>query len=462
MKPVLLISTALAQGFIQASAICSKDAIISTNDELLPILNQLVKTSVFRYYKANLHKECKFWREDQLCNLKDCTVREAQEDEVPPEWKKEALSFVDYTPSQSFQFVKKCQDIDESDFCVLEDLSDSDGVYINLLKNQERYTGYAGESAARVWSSIYNENCFDVTSNPLTYLDLCVEKQTFFKLISGLHTSISLHICNEWLDRTTGEWFRSEECYRNRVGDFPHRIENLNFIWAVMVRAVSKLTPYLANHPFCEGSGDEAIVVKNVDKVIEAVNSCPMTFDETILFANEYETFKHDFKQQFRNISEIMDCVGCEKCRLWGKIQITGLGTALKVLFSLDQDPRDFKLTRAELVALMNGFHRLSESIQIVQDFQKLERKIINESENKLLDEEQFIKHMQFGGFVRGYTWYAGFFILIYGFYVVVKKGIQMERLHAKGERSEEAKLRLEQELQRLEKEQKKLKKKTE
>lgn len=92
----------------------------------------------------------------------------------------------------------------------------------------------------------------------------------------------------------------------------------------------------------------------------------------------------------------------------------------------------------------MNAFHRLSESIQIVQDFQSMEkRKIIDHSENKVLDEEQFIKHMQFDGFVRGYTWYAGFVALLYGIYVVIKKGIQMERLHAKGERSEEAKIRL-------------------
>ncbi|GAB2257521.1 hypothetical protein Droror1_Dr00023580 [Drosera rotundifolia] len=32
--------------------------------------------------------------------------------------------------------------------------------------------------------------------------------------------------------------------------------------------------------------------------------------------------------------SALMDCVGCEKCRLWGKLQILGLGTALKILFS--------------------------------------------------------------------------------------------------------------------------------
>lgn len=34
--------------------------------------------------------------------------------------------------------------------------------------------------------------------------------------------------------------------------------------------------------------------------------------------------------------SALMDCVGCEKCRLWGKLQVLGLGTALKILFSGD------------------------------------------------------------------------------------------------------------------------------
>ena len=38
--------------------------------------------------------------------------------------------------------------------------------------------------------------------------------------------------------------------------------------------------------------------------------------------------------------SLLMDCVGCEKCRLWGKLQILGLGTALKILFAVEEDGR--------------------------------------------------------------------------------------------------------------------------
>lgn len=46
-----------------------------------------------------------------------------------------------------------------------------------------------------------------------------------------------------------------------------------------------------------------------------------------------------------------MDCVGCEKCRLWGKLQVLGLGTALKILFSVDgQTDRDQPVSIAYLL----------------------------------------------------------------------------------------------------------------
>lgn len=45
-------------------------------------------------------------------------------------------------------------------FCYI-DGDDSEGSeYVDLLLNPERYTGYAGPSAHRIWRSIYQENCF--------------------------------------------------------------------------------------------------------------------------------------------------------------------------------------------------------------------------------------------------------------------------------------------------------------
>lgn len=80
-----------------------------------------------------------------------------------------------------------------------------------------------------------------------------------------------------------------------------------------------------------------------------------------------------EFKEHFRNVTRIMDCVSCERCRLWGKIQTTGVGTALKVLFLSGQregwDEKEFR--RSEVIALFNAFGRLSESIDAVERFRK-------------------------------------------------------------------------------------------
>ena len=43
---------------------------------------------------------------------------------------------------------------------VVTDDTSSDCHYVDLLLNPERYTGYKGKSAHRIWNSIYKENCF--------------------------------------------------------------------------------------------------------------------------------------------------------------------------------------------------------------------------------------------------------------------------------------------------------------
>lgn len=34
----------------------------------------------------------------------------------------------------------------------------------------------------------------------------CLERRVYYKVISGLHASISTHLCYEELNQTTGEW----------------------------------------------------------------------------------------------------------------------------------------------------------------------------------------------------------------------------------------------------------------
>ena len=58
---------------------------------------------------------------------------------------------------------------------------------------------------------------------------------------------------------------------------------------------------------------------------------------------------------------------------MWGKLQTTGYGTALKVLFELkDRESMDVDLSNIELIALVNTFDRLSKSVESINNFKRL------------------------------------------------------------------------------------------
>jgi hypothetical protein len=71
----------------------------------------------------------------------------------------------------------------------------------------------------------------------------------------------------------------------------------------------------------------------------------------------------------------VFDCIGCDKCRFNGKVQIKGLGSALKILFSSSRDldkPMN-KLSKTEIIALINTISKLSESIEFYENFLSME-----------------------------------------------------------------------------------------
>jgi ERO1-like protein beta len=113
-----------------------------------------------------------------------------------------------------------------------------------------------------------------------------------------------------------------------------------------------------------------------VHSLITAAQIAAPSFDESRMFDPNDPTIiglKAEFRERFRNVSRIMDCVGCDKCRLWGKLQTSGYGTALKVLFEFDSENGDeFHLRRTELVSLIVTLQRLSHSIWAVEQFREM------------------------------------------------------------------------------------------
>lgn len=229
-----------------------------------------------------------------------------------------------------------------------------------------------------------------------TWLEgLCLEKRVFYKLISGLHASINLHLCaNYLLEETWGKprWGPNVKEFTRRFdpietkGEGPRRLKNLYFLYLIELRALSKVAPYFERSvvDLYTGNGHEDAESKALLlEIFRDTKSFHMHFDEKSMFAGDKKgakSLKEEFRLHFKNISRIMDCVGCDKCRLWGKLQTQGLGTALKILFSEKEiqnlpensPSKGFQLTRQEIVALVNAFGRLSTSIKELQNFKVL------------------------------------------------------------------------------------------
>jgi len=339
-----------------------------------------------------------------------CGITSVNESDIPEKWRAASLSKIRKLSDEQVKALPGCYYRD-SDFCFLDDHTEGD--YIDLTANPEQFTGYSGPSAHRVWSSIYDDNCFGIpdsssrsSTGQVTPMALglgltpphiddsfgdCLEKQVYYRIISGMHASISTHICHDWLDRQTGQWGPNLQCFIDRVASHPERLRYIYFNTVLLLRAVSRIGPYLNAFDYCTGdhSEDEASL-ELVHKIVD-IASTVGRFDETALFKGEDAVLlKEEFKAHFRNVSRIMDCVGCDKCRLWGKVQTTGLGVAMKVLFELDENTLNpttnpHLLQRTEVVALMNTLHRFSESLKAFDHF----RGLWAQEHGNSMDEEQ-------------------------------------------------------------------------
>uniref|UniRef100_A0A915EK22 Uncharacterized protein n=1 Tax=Ditylenchus dipsaci TaxID=166011 RepID=A0A915EK22_9BILA len=318
-----------------------------------------------QFYKVNMEKPCPFWPDDRQCSSKECTIGYC-DDEVPPAFhqtstmsdqdghiteeclrKRNRSKYVDVEKQGCKQEKEACEssnrfdpldrtlsegdkaqlrDMDtfeeeEYNFCDIDDETSADMHYVNLLKNPERYTGYKGDSAVKVWQSIYQENCFkpnpkfdkDFILNP-TPTGLCLEKRVFYRLISGLHTAITVSIAsNNYKPAPAGfgegTWFRNYEMFKGRFGtkwfgkEGPERLKNLYFAYMLELRALVKVAPYMQKGLFYTGNDQEdAETRQSVDAFMALIKTYPEHFDETQLFTG-YDAHARSLREDSASIS---------------------------------------------------------------------------------------------------------------------------------------------------------------
>ncbi|XP_067134968.1 ERO1-like protein beta isoform X2 [Centruroides vittatus] len=409
---------------------CSVDTVDYFNNvKIHPRLKSLLRKDYFRYFRVNLNRDCPFWEVDSKCAIRDCSVKTCPDEQIPP-----GIKGQHQPKSHHNKYSQETQDLDNCDenhgglgavdstisdenkeefarwqhhdnaqenFCELDDETSIDMQYVDLQLNPERYTGYKGASAHRVWKSIYEENCFTLRDNYGPYStsrninSMCLEKRAFYRAISGLHTSISIHLCAQHYTKakngfSPGEWRPNVEEFRKRYdpeltnNEGPQWLKNLYFVYLLELRAIAKAAPFLEQEYFYTGNEEEDESVRQaIKEILEIANSFPDHFNESVMFSGnkkQAKIMKEEFRRHFWNISRIMDCVGCDKCRLWGKLQVQGLGTAFKILFSVNQlktfdsnvKKNRFHLTRTEILTLFNAFGRLSNSVYQLEVFRNL------------------------------------------------------------------------------------------
>lgn len=329
---------------------------------LLPRIKSLVTIDYFRYVKVNLNRPCQLWCNTNKCNLRDCKVTVSSDPyKCPmPTYNNELATVNTELPSDQLDLLIKLFECNDDD--------DPDSQYVDLLLNPERFTGYSGESANKVWRAIYDENCFIRMSQSTSEADLCYEQRLFYEAISGLHSSINIHLCAEYPSiGLIGTFEPNLEEFMRRFDGHNDYIENLYTLFFIELRALALSGDYLlerVNWP--ETSTKDA-----VKDLLGVVDKFDIPMFEDLSVKPDHVSHTHELATHFRNItSTIMDCVACDKCKLWGKVQLRGLGAAFKILSVKDLEK--LNLNHQEIVSLINAIARLSHSIRQLETFKDL------------------------------------------------------------------------------------------
>ncbi|CAI5997136.1 unnamed protein product [Closterium sp. NIES-64] len=378
--------------------------------------------------------DCPFWPDDGMCHSRDCSVGECKDDEVPPALRcpsppapsllpadvdeprdadldpsadesasaESAAGSVDRTVDRSaFQAWVEADNPWTSD-----DESDTgekpSQVYVNLALNPERYTGYGGDSARRIWQAIYQESCFQDGTR-----DECTERRVLYRLISGLHQAISVHVAASQIwDSAAGKscrvssWegeagiaeLQSEQLgsggpnitiFHHRVAKFPSKPPSHSpSIAPAFSHPFTSYFPSPLSPPTIQWGPNITIFHHRVAKFPERLANLYFTFlfvlrrghQADFLSRASYDTGNPLEDQQTAALVQQV------RCRLWGKLEILGLATALKILFSVDGNGNGIgngiggngngngvdklSLQRNEVVALFNTLWRFSHALK--------------------------------------------------------------------------------------------------
>jgi len=237
--------------------------------------------------------------------------------------------------------------------------SSSEASYVDLLLNSPGYTGYKGRG---IWWQIYKENCMGDVSNPLDPPGECLEETSFYRIISGMHSNIAALSSEHFFNTLQSPlWSHNLDFFREKLGTRQDWIQNLHMTFSLVLRTVCHVAPVLQECSCDTGSPKEDLAARSdlLTLLNQDFAACASEYMSESIFHRSFSLAL----AQFQNITRILDCVECEKCRLHGKLKMTALEVALRA--SGTASPVT-SLERNEVTALINAVAYFAESILIL------------------------------------------------------------------------------------------------
>lgn len=376
---IVLDTTKLDYGYCHSSP----SEIDEGTTSLLAVLNRITAAPFFRYFKVNSNRPCPYWAVSLLCTSAEntCDVCKCDEDSIPKALHAdEDMSTVDTPDGSVLGAVSRPGNLD--DWGIWQK-TDNGAEYVDLVANPEGNTGYSGPLATQVWRAIYAENCLSLEVD-----GMCQEVSILRTLLSGLHMSINVHVSTNFYkdpelaspqhdagiyNNDNISFYPNCEMYNKRIAPFSDFVGNLYILYQFTLRALAKAKPFFLSDfkIFNTGLHGEATPAdlqlrENIKHLFNARLLCSPTFDESAFLESEKgRELIPEFKSIMLNVTHLMDCVTCEKCRIWGKLETKGIAVAMKII--MNRENEIITLDRAEMVTLVNLARQLAFSVRNVQ-----------------------------------------------------------------------------------------------
>ena len=342
-------------------------SILSKNEFLNDTLDQLRQTLFFKIFKINLEPDCTIFPEQHICKSSACNIFSCNNMEVPDIWKQPQSKDDPINVNIDDPFYKWVEkfSLSEKQWLVESDVESKQGTFVNLLKNPEGYTGYRG---SHIWDAIFRENCF---SDKIP--QLCTEDKTFFRIFSGWLSNTNMQIGINYHNRDTNETYLNVSMLTSKLLMHREKVDNLFFLYSLVVKAVHKAKHIILEYDYHSGNEMEdkrtldllRLVYESPGKEVEFLNEA---FTETTEDFGHFMRSKKltELVARFRNISSIIDCVSCSKCRMHAKLEVFGISTMLKIMFASVEELKT-NIMRNEVVSFINLFAKLSKTISYIK-----------------------------------------------------------------------------------------------